>query len=131
MQKVNGITKKKRAVRIVNKDDTNSRQDVFFTGHKTGLTIDDKYWKLIEQSPFSASLTVDKALEVYFKNAFVSRAEKIIQFIYEEIFALEMLKEKGKMGLVEWDERHQAQIEHYKEAIKILENSPLIYIPDN
>lgn len=45
--------------------------------------------------------------------------------MYIDLMMLEKLQEKKKMGLVTYSAIHGLQIEAYKDAIRILENSPL------
>ncbi len=94
-------------------------------GHRTGLIIRNEYWKLIQDSPYSASKLLDIALTAYFKDEFKLRLNNTIHMIYEDLFMLEKLKDLGKMGMTEFTIEHQLQIESYVEVARILENSPL------
>ena len=94
--------------------------------YRVGLTIRQSYWELIKESPYSASKLVDIALTQYFKDQFVMRLDNVLNQMYEDVLMLEMLKDKGKMGLTKFTDKHLLQIESYREAIRILENSPLI-----
>ncbi len=95
-------------------------------GYRVGLIIRQSYWELIKNSPYSASKLLDIALTHYFKDQFKMRLENVLNQMYEDALMLEMLKDKGKMGLTKFSDKHLLQIESYREAIRILENSPLI-----
>jgi len=93
---------------------------------KVQINIRHEYYDVILQSEYTASKLIDIALTNYFKNGFVMRLDNIIQLLYEEILMLDKLKEVGKMGTIEFNEDYLLQIESVKEAIRILENSPLM-----
>jgi hypothetical protein len=94
-------------------------------GSVTGLTIRDEYLKFIRESPYSTSKLVDIALASYFQDRFKIALSNILNQMYIDLMMLEKLQEKKKMGLVEYSAIHGLQIEAYKDAIRILENSPL------
>jgi hypothetical protein len=94
-------------------------------GYRVGLTIRQSYWQLIKESPYSAAKLLDVALTHYFKDHFALRLENVLNQMYQDVLMLEMLKDKGKMGLTKFTDKHLLQIENYREAIRILENSPL------
>jgi len=108
----------------------NGKLEIDRDGHRTGLIIKEEYWKLIQDSEFSASKLIDIALTNYFKNGFVLRLDNIILLLYEEILMLDKLKEVGKMGTIEFNEDYLFQLESVREVIRILENSPLME-PEN
>jgi len=108
----------------------NGKIEIGRDGHRTGLIIREEYWKLIQDSPYSGSKLIDLALTSYFKNEWLCRLDNIIQSIYSELLMLEKLKDVGRMGITEFTIDHQMQIESYKEAVRILENSPLME-PEN
>ena len=116
-------TKKQR--RIVPKN-SNGKYELATKSHSTALNVREQYWELIKNSPYSASKLVDIALTQYFKDTFKMRLENSLNQMYEDALMLEMLKDKGKMGLTKFTDKHLLQIESYREAIKILENSPLM-----
>lgn len=98
----------------------------FKTGHHTTLVIRNELWALIKNSPYSASKLLDIALNAYFKDQFKIRLENSLHALYEDVLMLEKLKDVGKMGLTKFSDEHLMQIESYRDAIKILENSPLV-----
>jgi hypothetical protein len=104
----------------------NGKLELVTKSHATGLNVRQAYWDLIKKSPYSASKLVDIALTNYFKDQFKMRLENSLNQLYEDALMLEMLKDKGKMGLTKFTDKHLLQIESYREAIRILENSPLM-----
>lgn len=103
----------------------NGKIEIGREGHRTGLIIRNEYWKLIQDSPYSASKLLDIALTAYFRDEFKLRLNNTLNMIYEDLFMLEKLKDLGKMGMTEFSINHQLQIESYIEVARILENSPL------
>ena len=95
--------------------------------HKTMLNIRNEYWAEINTWSQSASKTVDDALTLLLVDRFKNRLQITIDALYDDLFGLEKLKERGKIGNTVFTEDHQFQIESYNEAIKILENSPLYW----
>ena len=58
---------------------------------------------------------------------FKERLTAIIGAIYDELFELEKLHlDSVLLGEDGFGDEHLAQIEHYKEAVEILYNSPMI-----
>ena len=116
--------KKQRNTRLVNGN--GGKIEIKEKGHQTGLTVRHSYWQMIRESPYSASKLVDIALTNFFKDHFILRLENSLNQLYEDVLMLEKLKDVGKMGLTKFSDEHLMQIESYREAIKILENSPLV-----
>ena len=116
--------KKQRNTRKVNP--LNGKLEYKEGGHLTKLTIRTSFWEQIKLSPFSASKLLDMALTYYFKDHFIMRLENSLNQLYEDVLMLEKLQSQGKMGTVKFSDAHLMQLESYQDAIKILENSPLI-----
>ena len=79
----------------------------------------------------SNNKAINEALQSYYRDYFKNRLEQALFALYEVMFDLERLKEKGQMGSVKCGPEHLLQIESYKEAIRILENSPLFLPPES
>lgn len=116
--------KKQRNTRLINGN--GGKIESKEKGHQTGLTVRHAYWQMIRESPYSASKLVDMALTNYFKDHFIMRLENSLNQLYEDVLMLEKLQSQGKMGTVKFSDAHLLQLESYRDAIKILENSPLI-----
>ena len=97
---------------------------------RTTLNIRNEYFGEINTWPQSVSKTVDDALTLLLVDRFRNRLQITIDALYDDLFGLEKLKERGKIGNTVFTEDHQFQIESYNEAIKILENSPLYWKSD-
>ena len=93
-------------------------------------SIPPDIFRNIKESNVSINKAVNDALEHYFRDHYRSKLETALFTLYEVLFDIEKLKDLGKIGSIECTPDHLLQIESYKEAIKILENSPLFF-PDD
>lgn len=85
----------------------------------------------IKGSNMSNNKAVNEALATFFRDHYKSRLEQALFTLYEVMFDLEKLKEKGQVGFTKFSEAHALQLESYQEAIRILENSPLFLPPED
>jgi len=93
--------------------------------HRIAAIIPSDLANLIFKTNSSMNKAVNDALEAYFRDHYRSKLETALFTLYEVMFDLEKLKDMGKIGSIQCSDEHLLQIESYKEAIRILENSPL------
>lgn len=84
-------------------------------------------YKLMKQQPTSLNNVINTALEAYFKDYYKNRLETALFALYEVLFDIEKLADMGQIGSIKCSDDHLLQIESYREAIRILENSPLYH----
>ena len=87
-------------------------------------------YEVMKKQPTSLNNVINTALEAYFKDYYKNRLETALFTLYEVLFDIEKLADMGQIGSIKCNDDHLLQIESYREAIRILENSPL-YHPES
>lgn len=98
---------------------------------KIGAHVPRYLLNAIHESNTTVSKAVCDALDMYFRDHYKNKLEQAIFVLYEVMFDLEKLQEKGQIGFTKFSEAHSLQLDSYKEAIRILENSPLFLPPED
>lgn len=98
---------------------------------RVAAVIPTDYVNIIKASNVSINSAINSALHMYFKDHYRNKLETALFALYEVMFDLEKLQEKGQIGFTKFSEAHSLQLDSYKEAIRILENSPLFLPPDD